>query len=280
MEFLIDDKPKGIRKDGRFSSIGRALTILIGSKGGFCDITKGKTRIVIFCFISPSLILKKILFSKIFFSFRFFYQNLMKRNLSGFQKKIANFLFLTYLTYPIINFLKDSCLNQKNLNLLGFKPKIEFKVGIIENDGNLQDTINCGSGMTINSLELPFLKFYGQTGFIKWRNDRSFYFKPEEIFFFSNNFSIQMDFDENSLVLFDPTFSEEFNGDSLLSISIVKKSFIKNIIYGYELGLSEESLLNIYKISFKNYSFLGNLIKKLLIQKFNEPLQQEMILIA
>lgn len=82
------------------------------------------------------------------------------------------------------------------------------------------------------------------------------------------------------MVLFDPTFSEEFNGDSLLSISILKKSFIKNIIYGYEPGLSEESLLNIYKISFKNYSFLGNLIKKLLIQKFNGPLQQEMVLIA
>lgn len=104
MEFLIDDKSKGIRKDGRFSSIGRALTILIGSKGGFCDITKGKTRIVIFCFISPSLILKKILFSKICFSFRFFYQNLMKRNLSGFQKKNCTFFIFNLFNLPYYKF--------------------------------------------------------------------------------------------------------------------------------------------------------------------------------
>jgi exosome complex RNA-binding protein Rrp42 (RNase PH superfamily) len=280
MESLNGCNSKGIRKDGRGSSICRAMTILIGSKGGFCDITKGQTRLIVYGFVSPSLILKRVLFSKICFSFRFFYQNLTNKSFSNFQKKLKNFLFLTYLTFPISNFLKNSCFQQKTLRLLSYKPKIEFKLGILENDGNLQDIMNCGIGMTINSLELPFVDFFGQSGIIKWNNNRSFYFRLERIFFFSNSFSIQTGLEENSLVLSDPTFLEEFNGDSQLSVSVVKRGYIKNITYGYESGLSEENLFNIYKISLKNYSFFGKLIKKLLVQKTKISTYKEIILIT
>ncbi len=280
MESLNGFNSIGIRKDGRCSSIGRAMTILIGSKGGFCDITKGQTRLIVYSFISPSVILKRVLFSKICFSFRFFYQNLTKKGFSNFQNKLKIFLFLTYLTAPITNFLKDSCFQQKTLRLLSYKRKIEFKFGILENDGNLQDIMNCGIGMTINSLELPFVDFFGQSGVIKWVNNKSYYFKLEGGFFFSNSFSIQTGLEENSLVLFDPTFLEEFNGDSQLFVSIIKRGCIKNITYGYESGLSEENLFNIYKISLKNFSFFGNLIKKLLLQKTKISTYKETILIS
>jgi len=134
--------------------------------------------------------------------------------------------------------------------------------------------------MTINSLELPFVDFFGQSGVIKWVNNKSYYFKLEGGFFFSNSFSIQTGLEENSLVLFDPTFLEEFNGDSQLFVSIIKRGCIKNITYGYESGLSEENLFNIYKISLKNFSFFGNLIKKLLLQKTKISTYKETILIS
>ena len=83
----------GIRLDGRTPLTIRSLTILIGSKGGFCDLTQGKTRVIIFSFIAPSINTKHALFSKVCFSFKFFYQNIIKKSFKLFYQNKKDFFF-------------------------------------------------------------------------------------------------------------------------------------------------------------------------------------------
>lgn len=271
---------KSVRGDGRIPTIERSLTILIGSKGGFCDLTKGKTRVIIFSFISPSMVTKRILFSKICFSFRFFYKNLIKSRFSFFQKKAKNLSFLSYLVLPLRDFLKNLCLIKEKFRISGFKPRLEFKIGIIENDGNLQDIINVGIGIAIKSLETPLLKFYGQIGILKWDTIELNFSNEKEMFVLSNTFSIQEIFDGGSLILLDPTYFEELYCNSFLSILMLKQGEIKNLNHGYENGLTEENLLNIYKLSLRNFCFFGTLTKKILNQKLIKPSNVEIITIT
>ena len=167
MNLITSENQSGIRNDGRVPTMSRSLTILIGSKGGFCDLTRGKTRIILFGYITPSIVFKGVIFSKICFSFRFFYENLIKKNFFFFKNK--NFSFLAELVIPLKNFLKKWYILEESYEFLGFKPKIEFKIGIIENDGNLQDTVNLGVGISIKSLEIPYINFNGQLGVLKWK---------------------------------------------------------------------------------------------------------------
>jgi hypothetical protein len=271
---------KCVRCDGRIPTTERSLTILIGSKGGFCDLTKGKTRVIIFTFISPSMVTKRILFSKICFSFRFFYKNLIKSRFSFFQKKAKNLLFLSNLVLPLRDFLKNLCLLKEQFKIPAFKPRLEFKIGIIENDGNLQDIINVGIGIAIKSLETPLLKFYGQIGILKWDMIEIKFSNEKEIFVLSNTFSIQEIFEGGSLVLLDPTYFEELHCNSFLSMLMLKQGVIKNLNHGYENELTEENLLYIYKLSLRNFCFFGKLTKKILNHKLIVPSNLEIITIT
>ena len=278
MNLITSENQSGIRNDGRVPTMSRSLTILIGSKGGFCDLTRGKTRIILFGYITPSIVFKGVIFSKICFSFRFFYENLIKKNFFFFKNK--NFSFLAELVIPLKNFLKKWYILEESYEFLGFKPKIEFKIGIIENDGNLQDTINLGVGISIKSLEIPYINFNGQLGVLKWKFIDAEYLNQKKNSILSNSFSIQELFEGSSFFLFDPTYFEELNCNSFLSILMSEKGVIKNFKYGYENGITEENFLNIYKLSLKNFSFLNKLIKKISIQKITKYSNTEIILLT
>jgi len=277
---LICNHSNGIRSDGRTSSRERALTVLIGSKGGFCDLTKGKTRIIVLGFITPSIISKKFLFSKVCFSFRFFNENLIKKGFSFFQKKNKSLFFLTQLLFPLTNFLKNWCFIKKSHELQSYEKKLEFKIGIIENDGNIQDILNFGICIAIKSLEVPFLEFYGQSGFLKWKTVELKCSNEIEIFIISNSLSVQETFEAESVFLLDPTYYEEFYADSFISILMLQQGQIKNIIYGYSIGLTQENLVFIYKLSLKKFSLIVKLIKKILIQKLIQPANVETIILS
>lgn len=280
MEKIIDYNFKGIRFDGRFPSVWRSSTILLGPKGGFCDITKGQTRVILFGYISPSMILKKVLFNRVCFSFKFFYEGLIKNKILNSKKKKKIFFFLPSLILPIVNLLKKSEISMNNVRSPGFKQKVEFKIGIINNDGNLQDTINLGVGMTLGSLEVPLVEFYGQSGIIKWGNNGIKNLIQRGTFLSSTSFSTQGMFDGGLLFLIDPTYLEEYYSDSLITILVLEKGLIKHINYKYENGLNEENLTGIYKLAIKNYSFLGHLVKKTLKQKIIKSLNLEIVTIT
>jgi len=280
MEFLNYSISTGLRSDGRISCKERAFTILIGSNGGFCDLTKGKTRIVLLGFISPSLLNKKSLFSRVCFSFRFFNENLIKKRFSVFQNKNKNFFFLSQLLFPLTNFLKNWCYIEKIREIQNFKKKLEFKIGIIENDGNIQDVINFGISLALKSIEVPLIEFYGQSGILKWHTTELKCSGEKEIFIISNSFSIQENFEGESLFLLDPTYNEEFFTESFMSILIVQQGQIKNIIYGYGMSLNQENFLWIYKLSLKSFSFFIKFIRKILIQKIIKPSNIETIILT
>lgn len=256
------------------------MTLLIGPRGGFCDLTKGNTRVVIFGFIRPSLINKTKLLSKVCFSFKFFYENLIKKGYFSYQKKKKNFLFFNQLIFPLSSIFKKHYLDKKSLISIGFKSKLEFKIGVIENDGNLQDTISFGIGINVKSIEFPFIELYGQSGILNWKLFEIKFRNKKEFFVVSNSFSIQETSDGNCLFLFDPTYNEEFYSVSFLSIFMIEEGKIKNIIYGYEKGITDENLLIIFKISIRNFSFFGKLLKKILNQKNLKSCNKETIIIT
>ena len=168
----------------------------------------------------------------------------------------------------------------ENVRSPGFKQKIEFKIGIINNDGNLQDTINLGVGMTLGSLDVPLVEFYGQSGLINWGNNGIKKLVQRGIFLASTSFSTQGMFDGELLFLIDPTYLEEYYSDSLITILVSEKGLIKHINYKYENGLSEENLIGIYKLAIKNYSFLGHLLKKTIKQKITKSLNLEIVTVT
>jgi len=271
---------QGFRLDGRSPLINRSLTILIGSKGGFCDLTQGKTRIIVLSFVTPSIISRQFSFHKVCFSFKFFCESVMKKSLTFFPQNKINFFFLSQYILPFSNFLKNWNLDRKIAKILGFNPKLEFKIGIIENDGNLQDLIALGICLTLKSLEMPYIEFHGQSGLLRWKINNKKWLNENEIFFICNSFSIREIFDGSPLVLMDPDYSEEFCSNSLVSIFIEGQYKIKQIKHGYNNGLSEEILLIIYRTSLKNFSFLGKLLKRLLTQKILNPVNKEIVILA
>lgn len=270
----------GIRLDGRTPLTIRSLTILIGSKGGFCDLTQGKTRVIIFSFIAPSINTKHALFSKVCFSFKFFYQNIIKKSFKLFYQNKKDFFFLVQLILPLSNFFKNWCLDQTANKISGFKPKLGFKIGLIENDGNFQDLIALGVCIAFKSLEIPLVEFHGQHGILKWKTNEFKEMKTRELFFVSTTFSFHSIFDGEILVLIDPTYLEEFYSNSLLFIFIEGQDGIKQLKYGIESGLNEETIITIYRLSVKNFSFLGKLLKKVLIQKISSLVNEEIVVIA
>ena len=104
--------------------------------------------------------------------------------------------------------------------------------------------------------------------------------KEIEIFIISNSLSIQETFEAESVFLIDPTYYEEFFADSFISILMVQQGQIKNIIYGYSIGLTQENLVFIYKLSLKKFSLIVKFIKKILIQKPIQPANVETIILS
>mmetsp|Transcript_19162 Transcript_19162/g.39094 ORF Transcript_19162/g.39094 Transcript_19162/m.39094 type:complete len:292 (+) Transcript_19162:21-896(+) len=256
----------GLRLDGRSSCKQRSTNIVLGPNGGFCDLTQGTTRVI----ISISSFISKLRNSRdqnIQFSFT------MKGVRKTFQLsetktpfKRLNKIFFGKEIPRILSFIfKNKDFLRKNFPKT-FNPEIKllikFKILVIENGGNVKDSIILASGLGFSSLSFHPFKILGNNLVLDLISIRNSLKEHHEPFWVSTTFIIFENSEGDVILLMDPTFFEEAVADSSFTLILSPKKNVYSICIGIGSGVEENLIKEATRISLKKAGDFGLAVKK------------------
>lgn len=268
----------GIRIDGRNSGKAKCLILIIGHNGRLCDITSGGSRIIISSSIQP-ILNRDIKKSKFIYFFEIKSTDIKKEipfqklNFHSIEDTLITlkYLFKDITTYPFNKFV---CYPDLFIWL------INFKIFIIENQGNIKDIIILGTSIILSSLKNPLDNLKGKTinvnldhRYIKLKR------KIKNFFFNSFTFSCIETLEGFFVILFDPNIYEEHISLSILTIVLTFQNDILYLHSGIGPVITEDILKKAFRISLKRNKFIKQLLKHILKFKNFNFIEKESIFI-
>lgn len=268
----------GLRIDGRNSSKAKSLTCVIGYGGKLCDVTSGGSRVIISSSIQPvsDIEIKK---SKFIYTFEVNSNNIKDENLSqklNFYSIENSLITLKHLFNEIKLYPFGKCLYPSNL----YNWLVNFKIFIIENQGNIKDIIIFGISIILTSLQNPLHHIKGKTININLNHSYiNLTRKFKNCFLVNFSFSCIQTLEGTHIILYDPNIYEENLSLSILTISL---TFQNNILYLYSgigPGITEDILKKAFRISLKRNKYIKHLLRHILNFKIFNYIDNETIFI-